>query len=584
MRESTGSYQKLGHPVGKYLTLAELGRGGMATVYLAVAKGPADFNKLVVLKMLRPHLADDPLARRLFLEEAKLAAKLNHPNVVHTYEIVQESEQDVLVMEYLAGQSVYNLVKRVREQKRPMPLSMHLQIIAATLEGLSYAHEMLDYDGTPLKIVHRDVSPHNMFVTYDGQVKLLDFGIAKAATSTNNTEDGVLKGKIAYMCPEQVVGKDLDQRGDLFAMGAVLWEAVAGQRLWKDVPDVTIMHQLANGHIPSPRSIYPEVDNELERITMKALAADREERYQTAEDFHTDLTNYMVRLSQVRTSRELGKYMTELFHEEQKQMMGTIERRLRRAQRTQEGSEDNKEKDTNLAVVGDDGSDLLERHSSRSFLEEDAEPDEGTGPTDTLHPIMGAPSTGNTKMAQASPIVPASQPVRNYSAWLIGVLSIVVVLLAWTVWSLNSHDRTDEKAAAGLPTTERIELQLRASPSAATLKLDGIEISNPHIVSNLKDNSSHTLRVEAPGYLPETRSIVCDHSQKIEVSLVAIPKEPMLKSPPRASESSPLPSAVPPATTTKKAKPPPVVPRKPNCDHPFFIDERGIKTLRPECR
>src|SRR5260370_910736 len=197
--------QSTGHrDGGKYKLLAELGRGGMANVYLAVARGPSGFNKLVVLKCLRSDLASDTELLAMFLDEARLAARLNHPHVVQTYEVGEYVGRPVIVMEYLEGQVLSSLVQRA-QSNNALPLSLHLRVIIDALEGLHHAHELTDYDGKPLGLVHRDISPQNVFVTFDGHVKVLDFGIAKAATSQSQTATGILKGKVKYMAPEQML-------------------------------------------------------------------------------------------------------------------------------------------------------------------------------------------------------------------------------------------------------------------------------------------------------------------------------------------------------------------------------------------
>ena len=198
----------MSHPesIGKYRVIAKLGQGGMARVLLAAAAGPAGFNKLMVVKELREELAAEPEFLTMFLDEARLAARLNHPNVVTTYEVVTEGDRHYIAMDYLDGQPLNRLLHRISYSE--MPLDVHLRIICDALEGLHYAHTVADFDGSPLNVVHRDVSPHNIFVTYDGQVKLVDFGVAKAAGAAAQTQTGVFKGKIRYMAPEQARSRE----------------------------------------------------------------------------------------------------------------------------------------------------------------------------------------------------------------------------------------------------------------------------------------------------------------------------------------------------------------------------------------
>jgi serine/threonine-protein kinase len=316
--------------IGKYRLLAELGRGGMGTVFLAVAEGRAGLRKLVVLKVLAPGLAEEPSAREMFLAEARLAARLNHPNVVQTFEVAREAGRDVIVMEYLEGHPLATILRRARQQHgAPMPMSMQLRIVADALQGLHYAHELTDFDGSPLKIVHRDVSPHNIFVTYDGVAKLLDFGIAKAVTSSSTTGDGTIKGKVPYMSPEQLAGEPLDRRADVFSMGVVLWDIVVGKRLWYGMPDVAIMRELSTKTVPSLRDECPDVDPLLERIVMKALAPEKRDRYPTALELQLDIESYLSWQEVHDTTRSVGQYVADLFQDVRASTRSRIEQGLR---------------------------------------------------------------------------------------------------------------------------------------------------------------------------------------------------------------------------------------------------------------
>jgi len=311
--------------VGKYRILSELGRGGTATAYLAVARGQG-VHKLVVLKALLPEFAADPVALSMFLDEARLAAQLNHANIVQTYEIGSEGGRNVIVMEYLEGQSLSRILRYGERSGEPMPIAMQLRILATALEGLHYAHELPGYDGTPLLLVHRDVSPQNVFVTYDGQVKLLDFGIAQAVTSSDPGA-GLIKGKIAYMAPEQMLGESVDRRADVFSVGCMLWAVAAGSKLWNDTPEAQIVRRVTRGEIPSPKSVNPHCPEELERITLRALAFDPGERYATALDMQTDIERYAEALTPIK-QREIGRFVSHLFSSARAKLRDSIERQV----------------------------------------------------------------------------------------------------------------------------------------------------------------------------------------------------------------------------------------------------------------
>jgi serine/threonine-protein kinase len=315
--------------LGRYRLLAELGQGGMGRVYLGVARGPAGFSKLMVIKALRPELAEDPTFLQMFLDEARLAARLNHPNVVQTVEIDQAGNSYFLVMEYLDGQTLHRMRTRAAKDPASLPLPIHVRVLAETLRGLDYAHELKDVDGTPFHLVHRDVSPHNVFVTYDGQVKILDFGIAKAADSSLETRTGQLKGKLAYMPPEQAAMRRVDRTADIFAVGVMLWEATVGRRLWHGMNEPGIMHALLTGQIPVPRDANPSVDAELDRIVRRAMAVHPEHRYPTAADMADDLEHWLARAGVPTGPRDVGRVVLDAFSRERAEMQRVIEAQLR---------------------------------------------------------------------------------------------------------------------------------------------------------------------------------------------------------------------------------------------------------------
>lgn len=289
---------------GKYQLFASLGRGGMADVFLSVARGQMGFNKLAVIKRLRQALAEEPAFRNMFLDEARLAARLNHPNIVHTYEVGEQNGVYFIAMEYLEGQSLNKVLKEALRRKEGIEPEVCARIVADALAGLHHAHTLADYDGRPLSIIHRDVSPHNIFVTYDGHTKLVDFGIAKAALSSTETEVGVLKGKVAYMSPEQAMGGRIDCRSDLFAMGIVLWELLARQRLMTGDNAANTLHKLMNEPIPRVAQAVPTIDPTLDMIVARALEKDPNLRFQSAVEMKDALEAWLAvsRGSRVRTT------------------------------------------------------------------------------------------------------------------------------------------------------------------------------------------------------------------------------------------------------------------------------------------
>ncbi len=307
---------------GKYQLFASIGSGGMAEVFLGVARGPRGFNKIVVIKRLRTNLANEQENFvDMFLDEARLAARLNHPNIVSTYEVGEHESSLFIAMEFLDGQSLRSLTSRAagREVKVPLNIAVHTTI--EVLKGLHCAHELRDYDGSALNVVHRDVSPHNIFITYDGAVKLVDFGIAKASVNSSETVAGTFKGKPGYMAPEQLTN-ECDRRTDVFSMGIVLFELVTGTRLFPGEA-MKALHNLMSQELPRASTRVPDLDPALDEIIDKALQRKVELRYSTAEEMQHALEDWLRKRGRVE-AKEVGTFVSELF----KDVRETIRKRI----------------------------------------------------------------------------------------------------------------------------------------------------------------------------------------------------------------------------------------------------------------
>ena len=332
MNHATMRKQELGttNLAGKYRLIAELGQGGMATVFLAVMVGGSGFRKLAVVKLLRPELAVDSDFVQMFLDEARLSARLSHPNIVQTYDVGVDSFGHLMAMEYLDGVSLHAALSKLRKNGTPLKFPLHARVLLDVLQGLQYAHGLVDYDGQSLAIVHRDISPQNIFVTYDGQVKLLDFGIAKAATSSVHTATGVIKGKLAYMAPEQARGDAVDARSDLYAVGVMLWEAVTGRRRWPNgLSQPALFMKMAMGELPeSPDSASHGYPAALDDVVMKSLAPKPEDRYQSAAEFY-DALEAIVRTLEPAPLRELPSILSAAFADGRQKMKAVIEEQFR---------------------------------------------------------------------------------------------------------------------------------------------------------------------------------------------------------------------------------------------------------------
>jgi serine/threonine-protein kinase len=308
---SVASVGAPGRTVGRYALFEEIASGGMATVHLGRLVGPVGFSRTVAIKRLHPQFAKDTDFVAMFLDEARLVARIRHPNVVPTLDVVQEESELLLVMEYVQGETLSRLLRRSRALNQRPPVPVVATVLVGVLHGLHAAHEATGESGEPLMIVHRDVSPQNILVGPDGVPRLLDFGVAKATQRLQSTRDGQVKGKLAYMAPEQVSSDDVDRRCDVFAAGVVLWEALAGKRLFEGQTDARIMQQILHADIPPPSLVAPEVSPELDAICARALSRDRAGRFTTAREMALALE----KATPLATASDAGAWVELLAHE-----------------------------------------------------------------------------------------------------------------------------------------------------------------------------------------------------------------------------------------------------------------------------
>lgn len=279
---------------GKYLLLEKVAAGGMAEIYLAKSAAANGLNKFVAIKRILPQFTNNEDFVSMFKEEAKVCINLNHSNVVSIYDFGIEASQFFLVMDYVEGRNLRQIINELKKTNKSFSIDQALYLVKEAAAGLDHAHRCVDStNGKPLNITHRDMSPQNVMVSFEGEVKVIDFGIAKAETEAEDTKAGTLKGKFSYMSPEQAEGQPIDPRTDVFALGIVLWELLANDRLFTGSNEAAILRKVRDCQVPPIRKINPTVPQELERIVMKALAKDKNVRYQTAANFHRDLNRFL---------------------------------------------------------------------------------------------------------------------------------------------------------------------------------------------------------------------------------------------------------------------------------------------------
>jgi serine/threonine-protein kinase len=519
--------------LAKHRVLLELGQGGMSNVYLAVARGPGDFHKLVVLKVLRADLAQEEAFRTMALCEAKIAARLNHPNVVQTYEVLNEGERPIIVMEYLEGQSLSNVLSRVRDGT--FTLAMTLQVLIDALSGLHHAHELSDYDDEPLGLVHRDFSPHNIFLGYDGHVKIIDFGIAKTKLADFDTHSGGIKGKVRYMSPEQIIGTPaVDRRADIFAAGMVLWELVTRESSWKGESEITIINHIINNEIPSMRGVAPDVPEDIERICTKAIQFDREDRYATAAEMAAEIEEALAKLNERVLPRDLGRVVSTHFGEVRAATKRVIEEQIAKSERAEENSE-----------------------------------------------LFSIPML---KLGRTAALSPSGRKRPGPLVWvaLVAVFTAALVALALSfghrannaaaaqpVPSLaaSAQASASPSSVAPQPPVERqVEIDVHATPASAVIYFDDERLpNNPATTMRTADGTPHTVRAEAKGYLSRAVQIVVDRGADLVLKLDRAPPAP----------SHPI------SASTGSGRGP--SPSAPDCSPPYYVDVDGIKKFKPQC-
>jgi len=303
--------------IGRYELCFELASGGMASVYLARINGVSGFEKLVALKRIHPHLAKEKGYVDMFLDEARIASRITHANVCSVFDFGEVDGEHYIAMEYLVGEPLSRLMSRSARDKsqrrsRLLPLRM-ARIIADACEGLHAAHELKDANGDLLHVVHRDVSPRNLFVTYDGAVQVVDFGIASANERLHHTATGKVKGTFAYMSPEQLTAHPIDRRVDIWALGVTLWEMLAVRRLFKRDTTASTVHSVLYDEIQPPSQHRPQIPEELDRIVLKALERDPEDRWQTAREMGKALRQFLGTQNEIMGPAELSEWMGEVF-------------------------------------------------------------------------------------------------------------------------------------------------------------------------------------------------------------------------------------------------------------------------------
>lgn len=300
---------------GKYQLLDRIAVGGMAELFRAKLTGAQGFEKLIAIKKILPNLSTEENLVTSFIDEAKLAALLHHENIIQIYDFGSMDDQYFIAMEYLFGKDLRTITRTARKKDMALGIENILYIISCICAGLDYSHNLRDLQGKPLNIIHRDINPQNILITYDGQLKIIDFGIAKAASHNNQTRENLIKGKLAYMSPEQANGQQIDHRSDIFSTGIILYELLAVRRMFTG-ETMHVLSLVREAQYDPPDEVMPDLPTKLNSILSKALAKDPDDRYQSAGEMLADIEDFMLEISLHPSSRSFAGYMKELFEEE----------------------------------------------------------------------------------------------------------------------------------------------------------------------------------------------------------------------------------------------------------------------------
>lgn len=528
---------------GRYRRVAEIGRGGMGEVYLALHSGPAGFEKLVVLKTLRPEFAQEPRFVEMFLDEARLAARLSHPNIVQTNEVGIEGDVVFMAMEFLDGKPLSTLRRRFAKKAPEKLRLVEIRVLSEALLGLHHAHELADTDGRPLHVVHRDASPQNIFLTYDGVSKVVDFGIAKARNVSHETATGELKGKVRYMAPEQALARELDRRVDVFAVGILLWESLSGKRFWgSELNDTHVLLRLVEGRLPSIREHCFGVPEPLLRVCERAVAFDREDRFSTALEFHEAIETALDEEPAWRMSQKhLLRFLAEELGDERRALRARVDKELARV-RT-----------------------LVERESARGLVV--------SLPVLALDGTTGDSNSGQrVSSVTTAPGGAHTMPKKRATAPAALAVTVLALATAFGAFALRRAYRTTMAASsAGVveaataapqsaPTASlapSVRIQISTTAPSAVVSLDGEPpVRAPLQREVARASGGHTVRVEAQGFATRELMVAGDVDSTTEVNLVHLrpvgspaPQSPVAP-PSHAKLPHPVSSAPPPGTAS----------------------------------
>ncbi len=476
-----GSFQP--ESFGKYYLVDKIAVGGMAEIFKAKSFGHGGFEKLLVIKRILPHISEKEEFVEMFVDEAKVSVALQHANIIQTYDFGKVHENWFIAMECVEGKDVKGLLRKLAQRRRLLPIEFAVYVAHEVAKGLDYAHRRENLQGSGLGIVHRDMSPSNVLISYEGEAKIADFGIAKATTNAYNTKDGVLKGKFEYMSPEQAMGLDIDRRSDIFSCGIILYECLTGRRLFKSESDVKTLETIKACDIDPPSTLNPSIPARLDEIVMRALARRREDRYQEARELQNDLLEFLYPATPDLTRQSFSHFLKELFSEEITQERARLEEGTRVA----------------MAI-----------HQQEPDLDLEPEWEEQR-------------TTASHTMPSAATVI-SQGPRWPLLAAIAAALGVIMLVLGWVAFTLLSQAGNPQEPVATVG-----QLLVQVSVEAEVL-IDGEPAGSGQQVS-LSDIApgEHSIELRAEGYEPwqDSFSVEAGEKLRIPVRMVELPPEPV---------------------------------------------------------
>ncbi len=479
-------------PFGRYALLSRLARGGMGELFIARMAGAAGWEKRVVIKRLLPHLSDDPEFLDRFLDEARIAVNLTHGNIVPVFELGEVNGQYFIAMEHIDGWDLRTAIRAARQAGEPWPLEAALFAGVQAARGLAYAHSRTDESGQPLRIVHRDISPANLLLSRDGEVKIVDFGIASARSRMGSTQTGQVRGKVAYMSPEQAAGVSVDNRSDVFSLGVVIYELLSGRRPFDGETDAEILAALRSGNYPPLQKLRPTIPDRVADVVERALVDDVAERWQSADDFELALADALNELSGAYSPRPLVAWLKQLFP-----------------------AAERAGKSGGLDALLQSELERLNASAATPSASLRLTPSTGTvaGPAPALRraPTPAAPNDRATETIGAAAGMPAltqaseARPRSAVVGWWLFAAAMMAAIATVLITSRSPDTGT---------------LQVRSLPAAGRVFIDG----SPAGVTTLRQNIEtgvHVVRVELPGYASTERTVEvrADELHTVELAL-----------------------------------------------------------------